>query len=188
MNPISSDTALLIIDVQKGFDDSGWGSRNNPDTEKRIQQLLEIWRETERPIIHVQHMSRGGESPLRPNQSGNEFKPETAPKVDEPVFQKEVNSAFIGTNLKTYLHNNEIQSLVITGLTTNHCISTTTRMAENLGFSPIVVTDATASFEQEGIDGQNHSASTVHEVALANLQGEFAATMTTHEVRTGIIQ
>lgn len=183
MKQISSDTALLLVDVQKGFDDPKWGNRNNLDAEDHIRQLLELWRETERPIIHVQHMSREDESPLHPNQPGNEFKPETAPKAGEPVFQKEVNSAFIGTDLEAHLHNREIQSLVITGLTTNHCVSTTTRMAENLGFSPIVVTDATAAFEQEGVDEQKYSATTVHEVALANLRGEFAVTATTDEIQ-----
>lgn len=187
MSQISSDTALLIIDVQKGFDDPEWGNRNNRDAEKQIQRLLETWRETGRPIIHVQHMSCEGESPLRPNQQGNEFKPETAPRAGEPVFQKEVNSAFIETNLETHLHDREIQSIVITGLTTNHCVSTTTRMAENLGFNPIVVTDATAAFEQEGVDGQKHSAATVHEVALANLRDEFAVTVTADEIRSNEI-
>lgn len=179
---ISRNATLLVIDVQQGFDDSAWGERNNPDAETRIRQLLETWRETGRPIVHVQHLSRDSESPLHPNRPGNEFKPETAPKAGEPVFQKEVNSAFIGTNLESYLRDREIQSLVITGFTTNHCVSTTTRMAENLGFNPLVVTDATAAFEQRGADGQEYSAATIHEVELANLREEFAVLATTGEI------
>ncbi|RBI63987.1 cysteine hydrolase [halophilic archaeon] len=181
---ISRDTGLLVIDVQQGFDDPVWGDRNNPEAESRIRRLLNSWRETGRPIIHVQHMSREDESPLRPDQPGNEFKPETAPKPGEKVVQKEVNSAFIGTDLEAYLHEKDIESVVITGLTTNHCVSTTTRMAENLGFSPIVVTDATAAFRQRGIDGEEYSAERVHEVALVNLRGEFAATPTTEEIES----
>ncbi|WP_227377739.1 cysteine hydrolase family protein [Haladaptatus halobius] len=186
MIEISSTTALLIIDVQQGFENPVWGDRNNPNAETQIQQLLETWRETEQPIIHVQHMSQEAESPLRPNHPGNEFKPETAPEADEPVFQKNVNSAFIGTNLETYLREREIESLVITGLTTNHCVSTTTRMAENLGFKPIVVTDATAAFDQQGADGQKYGAATIHEVALANLREEFAMTATTDELQSHV--
>ncbi|WP_227355915.1 cysteine hydrolase family protein [Haladaptatus salinisoli] len=184
MIEIPSNTALLTIDVQQGFENSIWGDRNNPNAETRIQQLLEIWRELEQPIIHVQHMSQEAESPLRPNQPGNAFKPETAPQTDEPVFQKDVNSAFIGTNLETYLREREIESLVITGLTTNHCVSTTTRVAENLGFDSIVVSDATAAFDQQGADGQEYSAEIIHEVALANLRDEFAVIATTHDIQS----
>lgn len=182
MIEIDSDAALMIIDVQRGFDDPVWGERNNPAAETQVRRLLEAWRETDRPLIHVQHNSREKDSPLHPSQPGHAFKSETAPNPGEPVFQKEVNSAFIGTDLESYLREHEIQSLVITGLTTNHCVSTTTRMAENLGFDPIVSTDATAAFEQEGADGQGYSAATIHEVALANLRGEFAATATVDEI------
>lgn len=184
---ISRNAALLVIDVQQGFDDSAWGERNNTDAETQIRRLLERWRETERPVIHVQHVSRDPESSLHASQEGNEFKPDTAPEGDEPVFRKEVNSAFIGTDLEGYLRDREIRSLVITGLTTNHCVSTTTRMAENLGFDPIVVTDATAAFEQRGADGQGYSAGTIHEVAIANLRGEFAVTARTDEILSMVI-
>lgn len=182
MNEISDNTALLLIDVQQGFDDPVWGNRNNPDAETHIQRLLDTWRETDRPVVHIQHMSRDSGSSLRPDQPGNELKPETAPKAGEPVFKKDVNSAFIGTNLETYLRDRDIQSLVITGLTTNHCVSTTTRMAENLGFNPTIVTDATAAFDQQGSDGREYSAATIHEVALASLRGEFAITASIDEV------
>lgn len=45
-------TALLVIDVQKGFDASSWGKRNNLDAEKNIQRLLEFWRSQNRLVIH----------------------------------------------------------------------------------------------------------------------------------------
>lgn len=182
MIEIDSDTALMIIDVQRGFDAPEWGERNNPTAETQVRRLLETWRETDRPVIHVQHNSREKDSPLHPSQPGHAFKSETAPKPEEPVFKKEVNSAFIGTDLESYLREREIQSLVITGLTTNHYVSTTTRMAENLGFNPIVTTDATAAFEQEGANGHGYSAVEIHEIALANLRDEFAVTATVDEI------
>lgn len=188
MSEIPRNAALLLIDVQQGFDESAWGDRNNPGAETQIRRLLERWRETDRPIVHVQHLSQDSGSPLHPSQPGTEFKPETAPKASEPVFQKEVNSAFIGTDLESYLRDQKIQSLVIVGLTTNHCVSSTTRMAENLGFTPIIITDATAAFEQEGADGQRFSAATIHEIAVANLRGEFAETATTDEILSNLPQ
>ncbi|WP_198038498.1 isochorismatase family protein [Photobacterium angustum] len=47
--------ALIIIDVQKGFDDPYWGRRNNPEAESNITLLLSKWREKELPIVHIQH-------------------------------------------------------------------------------------------------------------------------------------
>jgi nicotinamidase-related amidase len=107
-------TALLIIDVQKGFDASSWGKRNNLDAEKNIQRLLEFWRSKNRPVIHVQHSSKNPQSTLYPKNPGWNFKNEAMPKSDEPVFHKDVNSAFIGTNLEKYLIEQSIRSLVIT--------------------------------------------------------------------------
>jgi len=179
---ISSNTALLLIDIQQGLDDAYWGARNNPDAERHIAALLAAWRHAKRPVIHVQHMSQTPNSPLRPQQPGNAFKPEAAPKPGEPVFQKTVNSAFIGTTLEAHLRDHRIDTVVVVGLTTDHCVSTTTRMAANLGFTAIVVSDATATFERTGPDGERHSAEQMHKLALASLHGEFATVRRTSEV------
>ena len=179
---IPASTALLLIDIQQGLDDAYWGARNNPDAERHIAALLAAWRHTKRPVIHVQHMSQTPNSPLRPDQPGNAFKPEAAPKSGEPVFQKTVNSAFIGTMLEAHLRDHRIDTVVIVGLTTDHCVSTTTRMAANLGFTAIVVSDATATFERTGPDGEHHSAEQMHKLALASLHGEFATVRRTSEV------
>ncbi len=181
---LPQDTVLLLIDVQKGFDDPVWGRRNNPDAEENMSRLLQSWRAGGRPVIHVQHCSVTPSSPLRPNQSGVEFQEFAQPVEDEPVFQKNVNSAFIGTNLEDYLRKHDLNRLVIVGLTTNHCVSTTTRMAGNLGFETYLVADATATFDRTGHDGRRYPAEQVHDLALASLHGEFATVIETDEVLT----
>ena len=142
MQALAPNAVLLIIDVQKGFDDPVWGRRNNPQMESRVAQLLLAWRSSQRPVFHARHMSTDPSSPLRPGQRGNEFKAGLGPNPGEAVIEKSVNSCFIGTELEAELRRRGHETLVIAGLTTNHCVSTTTRMAGNLGFTAWVVSDS----------------------------------------------
>jgi nicotinamidase-related amidase len=174
--------ALLIIDVQRGMDDPRWGERNNPQAEQRIASLLAAWRARAIPVIHVQHSSLEPKSPLREEAPGHAFKVEALPVAGERIFRKHVNSAFIGTDLETYLRDKGIDSLVMAGITTDHCVSTTARMAGNLGFAVTVVEDATATFERTGPDGTHYSADLIHRVSLASLHGEFATVRNTEDV------
>ena len=185
MTTMKNDAALLIIDVQEGLDEPRLGARNNPEAESNMARLLEEWRSRGRPIFHVQHMSTEPDSPLRPELPGKAIKREVAPIGSEPVIQKRVNSAFIGTDLQERLEAAGVNSLIIVGLTTDHCVSSTARMAADLGFGATVVADATAAHERFSYDGSHHSAETVHELALANLHEEFAAILTTDQVLGG---
>lgn len=174
--------ALLVIDVQQAFDDPSWGTRNNLQAENNIARLLQTWRRLNAPIIHVQHLSDTPSSTLHPDASGVAFKPEAQPLPGEPIIQKRVNSAFIGTHLEAYLHGQGLGSLVICGLTTDHCVSTTTRMAANLGFRAVLVSDATATFGKVGPDGRMYSAQELHDANLTSLDGEFALVVDTQTV------
>jgi nicotinamidase-related amidase len=170
--------ALVIIDVQDGFKDPYWGPRNNPGAEAVIATLLAAWRKAGRPVYHVRHLSTNPKSPLRPGQPGAEIMAEARPLPGEPVIEKNVNSAFIGTDLEARLRKAGHKNLVLVGLTSDHCVSTTTRMAANLGFTATVVEDAVATHDRVGFDGVKYPAEQVHRLALASLQGEFAEVTT----------
>lgn len=180
--------ALVLIDIQKGFDNIEYwgGQRNNPSAEIKASELLKIWRENSLPIYHIKHCSSILTSLLHETNAGNEFKDLVSPIEGEAIITKNVNSAFIGTDLKKQLDNAKITNLVIVGLTTDHCVSTTTRMAGNLGYETYLVSDATATFNKRGIDGQNYSAELIHETALASLNGEFATIVTTDFIKQNI--
>lgn len=180
------NTALLIIDVQQGFDDAFWGRRNNPLAEANIVLLLDAWRAQQWPIIHVQHQSRIARSPLHPSNPGYALKIQVQPLPGETLITKQVNSAFIGTSLETLLRQRHITTLVVTGLTTNHCVETTVRMAGNLGFLTYLVSDATATFDRMGPDGRIHRAEDIHTISLTSIHGEFAQVVTTGEVLEAI--
>lgn len=171
-----SQHALVLIDIQVGFDSPVWGERNNPEAEARAGKLLAYWRDQERPVVHIRHVSTEPGSPLV--GAGAEFKPEVTPLPEEVIFEKSVNSAFIGTGLQAHLENIDATELTICGLTTPHCVSTTTRMAANLGFKVSVVEDACAAFTSNANtgfdDGPALSAQDIHRTALAHLHCEFA--------------
>jgi nicotinamidase-related amidase len=173
--------ALILIDIQMGFDDIAYwgGHRNNPDAEINAGRLLNFWRQNAMPVFHIKHCSTNPNSRLAEGNSGNEFKDIVQPDVKEPVLKKNVNSAFIGTDLKQQLDNAKIKKVVIVGLTTDHCVSTTVRMAGNYGFDTYIVSDATATFDKTGADGQKFSAEIIHETALASLHHEFATVVDT---------
>ncbi|MEQ5843463.1 cysteine hydrolase [Paraburkholderia acidicola] len=182
MQSLSPDTVLIVIDVQQAFDDPSWGQRNNLAAEANVAALLAGWRKTRRPVIHVQHRSRRPESLFHPDRPSFAVKPEAEPLPGEPVIFKEVNSGFIGTDLEQQLRARGAVTLVIVGITTDHCVSTTTRMAGNLGFETYLVANATATFERRAPDGQHFSAQQMHETALASLHGEFATVLDTATV------
>lgn len=179
---LPENAALLVIDVQEGFDDPEWGRRNNPYAEENIFALLGVWRRTERPVFHVRHLSLRPGSPLEAKKTSSRIKPVLAPFFDEPVIEKHVNSAFIGTDLESRLRARNVGQLVVAGLTTDHCISTSVRMAANLGFAVQCVSDATATFDRIGPTGRHHSAEEIHDVHLASLSDEFATIVKTADV------
>lgn len=177
-------SALLLIDIQRGFDDPRWGARNNPDAEAAAGTLLSHWRTAEAPVIHIRHLSTTPGSPLA--GPGAEFKPEVAPLPGETIFEKQVNSAFIGTGLEAHLRGLGVSDLVICGLTTPHCVSTTCRMAANLGFTVTLAHDACAAFAANADSSWSGAApmtpEEIHASAVSHLHGEFVRARSVAEI------
>jgi nicotinamidase-related amidase len=179
---------LLLVDVQKGFEEEAyWGPRNNPQAEENMAKLLEAFRAAGRPVIFIQHCSQTPASPLRAGKPGNEIKEVVAPK-GERIFQKTVHSAFINTPLERTLRGAAQDTLVICGVTTDHCVSTTARMAGDMGFTAYVVDDACHCHDRTTHDGRIIPAQQVHEAALASLHNEFGTVVTTEAVLDALAQ
>src|SRR5690606_31782090 len=72
---IARNAALVVVDVQQGFEEAGyWGTRNHPGADDNIAALLDAWQSAGRPVVFVRHDSVSPGSPLRPGSEGNGFK------------------------------------------------------------------------------------------------------------------
>src|SRR5262249_33782356 len=171
---IDRDTVLLLIDVQEGFKDPKGGRRNNPCAEAKIAQLLNTWRISKRPIIHVQHVSQEHASVFAPESPGAALQEFVRPAKGELLLQKRVNSAFIGTELDRGLKERGATTLVVVRFTTDHCVSSTVRVGAILGYRTIVVADGSSTFERRSLDNKPVGPEIIRQIHLLSLQGEFA--------------
>jgi nicotinamidase-related amidase len=176
---LTDNATLLLIDLQKAVDHPSWGPRNNPGAESNVARLLQAWRARHLPIIHIRHDSREPGSTYRPGQVGHEFKPETVPLEGELVIGKRSNSAFVGTDLEVRLRSVGTPALVVVGVSTSNCVETTVRMAGNLGFPTWLVADGCFTFDRKDWSGRLRTAAEVHDMSLANLNGEYCTVVTT---------
>ncbi|AZE55582.1 Amidase [Pseudomonas synxantha] len=184
MEPLATNAALVIIDMQKGMADPALGRRNNPDAELCIQQLLNAWRHAQRPVIHVRHISRSPGSVFWPGQPGCEFQGALQPLAHEHVVEKNVPDAFSATGLERWLHMRSIRQLVIVGVITNNSVEATVRSGGNLGFDVIVAADACFTFDQADLSGRLWPAEDVHALSLSNLAMDYARVFQTSEILT----
>ena len=182
MSKVAPNSVLVIIDVQKGFSDSRWGKRNNPDAEKMMKKVLEEFRKHGLTVIHVRHDSKNPNSLLHHGKESFQFKDEVTPLEGEMIITKHVNSAFIGTNLEQVLRDMGSPPVYYMGLVTDHCVSTTARMSGNLGFESFVIADACAAHEKIGVNGEKLPAQLIHDVNLASINGEFAKVLKSGEL------
>ncbi|TQJ75597.1 cysteine hydrolase family protein [Streptomyces sp. SLBN-31] len=187
---IAENAALVVVDVQKGFEEAGfWGPRNNPGADDNIAALIDVWQSTGRPVVFVRHDSSKPESPLRPGYEGNELKEYVEERRGkgagpELFLTKSVNSAFLGTpDLGAWLREAGISQFVLAGIQTNMCVETTARMGGNLGYEVVVAYDATYTFDLEGPFGWRMGADEVARASAVSLHGGgFARVVTTEEL------
>ena len=178
--------ALIVVDVQQGFDDPVWGKRNNPDCERNIAALIEAWRSNGQPIVFVRHDGEEQDSPFTPGQRGNDFQEIVAGEPDLLVV-KSVNSAFHGEpDLAAWLRAEGIEGIAVCGIQTNMCCETTARVGANLGFETDFVLDATHTFDLPAHGGGTISADELSRVTATNLDPEFGRVVDTHEAVAGL--
>jgi nicotinamidase-related amidase len=166
-------TVLIPIDMQRAFDGSPWPRRWNASVDANGQALLAAWRGAGAPIIHVRHDSVEPGSTLTFGEPGNALRPGFEPLPGEPVVSKSVNAAFIGTDLDLRLRRMGATRLVLFGISTDMCVSTSTRVGSNLGWKITLVEDACDCFDLPNPRGGIIRAEDIHAAHIATLGAEF---------------
>ncbi|WP_432076200.1 cysteine hydrolase family protein [Streptomyces wuyuanensis] len=181
---IAENAALVVVDVQKGFEEEDfWGRRNNPGADENIASLIDAWQASGRPVVFVRHDSSKPGSPLRSGGSGNAFKDYVEQRRGrgggpELLVTKTVNSAFYGTpDLGAWFESQGVRQFVVAGIQTNMCAETTARMGGNLGYEVLFALDATYTFDLAGPFGWSLGADELARATAVSLHGGGFATV-----------
>lgn len=137
------------------------------------KKLLTAWRSYGLPVIHTREGHRPDLADLPPvkkvrgrskmcigdsgpmgrilvrGEAGHDIIPELYPLPDEPVIDKPGKGAFWATDLHAILQNRGIKQLIVTGVTTEVCVNTTVREANDRGYDCLVPEDCVGSYFPE---------------------------------------
>ncbi|HBE27174.1 MAG TPA: cysteine hydrolase [Ktedonobacter sp.] len=141
---MSTNTALLIIDVQTGLVDGTKPVHKLPELLANINTLIAQARSTKTPIIYIQDNDVD-----EIGSPGWQIHEAIAPKEGDLVIRKPETDAFYGTSLQEDLIARDIKHLVVSGCKTEYCIDATCRRATNLGYNVTLVGDAHSTTDNE---------------------------------------
>ncbi|MGX6447104.1 cysteine hydrolase family protein [Patulibacter sp. S7RM1-6] len=179
--------ALVVIDVQRGFDDPTRPPRDNPACEANVRRLVDAAGARGDAIVLVRHDSDDPASSLAPGTAGHAFKAVLDGVEPDLLVPKRVHSAFHGAvDLDAWLRARRLRDLVVCGIQTNRCCETTTRVAGDLGYAVRFALDATHTFDEpDRLGGPPLPAALLARTTAANLHGHFAEVTTTEAIVAG---
>jgi len=139
-------TALLVVDVQESFRQrESWTTVSNPAIVDRVSELVAWSRAEGNPVYWVLHSEPGTGGVFDPVSGHVRLMDGLVPADAEPVLTKTAHNAFTTTNLQQLLTMRGVTDLVVSGIRTEQCCETTTRIGSDLGYQVTFVTDATAT-------------------------------------------
>ncbi|WP_405062381.1 cysteine hydrolase [Kribbella sp. NBC_01505] len=191
-----SRTALLVVDVQESFRvRPSWQIVNHPDIADRVNRLVTASRAAGDLVVWVLHTEPGTGTTFDPASGHVRLIEGLEPAEGEPVISKTAHNAFTTTNLQQLLTQHGVTDVIVSGIRTEQCCETTTRVASDLGYDVTFVTEATATMplphwtlpadatnEQILADPRTLSAEAVTERTEYALAGRFATIRTIDEL------
>ncbi|MFB6721620.1 cysteine hydrolase family protein [Kribbella sp. NPDC056345] len=141
-----SRTALLVVDVQESFRvRPSWQVVNHPDIADRVNRLVAAARAVGDLVVWVLHTEPGTGTTFDPASGHVRLIEGLEPAEGEPVITKTAHNAFTTTNLQQILTQHGVTEIVVSGIRTEQCCETTTRVASDLGYDVVFVTEACAT-------------------------------------------
>ncbi len=178
---MNNHTALLVIDIQDSFkvNPARWASRSNPRFEENVTELIRTFREASLPVIWVLH--NDSDPGFRPGDPEVRLMDFLDRREEEPLLVKNTRNAFTSTDLQSRLDALGVRKIVVSGISTEQCCETTTRVAADLGYDVDFVTEATATFPIGPL-----STDAIIERTEAVLNKRFARVTTVSGVKEGL--
>jgi nicotinamidase-related amidase len=139
-------TALFIIDVQESFRQRPmWAAMSNPDIVDSINPLVETARDNGDLVVWIRHVEPGTGNVFDPARGFVEYLPGLKPLAGEPELIKTAHNVFTSTNAQQLLVQHGVGEVAVTGIRTEQCCETNARVASDLGYRTLFVTDATST-------------------------------------------
>lgn len=175
MDVIGKNAALIVVDVQEASTAPSDGKLNNPGAEQIIVALIHRWRRDGLPLFFVKYISPRNASPFFKDAPGIKLRESCTPLPGEPVFVKHFESAFMKTGFEERLRAEGVHTLIFTGFYTDQCVAASAKVANNLGFEVVVVSDATATIGCPGYNNTLYEGEDIHQLALGGLKRDGIA-------------
>ena len=133
-------SALIVIDMQQGSFGEASRRHDAAGLVARLNRLGDSVRATGGKVVFIQH-DGPPDDPHHPSQPGWRLLPDLEVWPQDTVIHKTSCDSFLGTTLDTFLHDNSIERLIVTGCATDYCVDTTVRSALARGWPTIVPAD-----------------------------------------------
>lgn len=147
---MSSDTALVIIDVQMGMFDEDEPVHNGEELLKTLSAVIDRARQARVPVVYVQH----NDSQFVKGGSAWPIHPAIPPQAGEVVVQKHTPDSFHETNLQDELDKLGVKKLIIGGIQTEYCVDTTSRRAFTQGYDVTLIADGHSTWNNKYITAE----------------------------------
>jgi nicotinamidase-related amidase len=178
---MSDIPAVLVIDVQQSFLHAPyWREDDVPAFRRNLLQLLDGAAERGWPIVRILHEDNDANFQA---ESGLVRPLDWVPEQHAVVFHKHVHNAFTDTGLEAWLRERGIRRVIVTGIRSEQCCETTSRVASDLGFDVDYVTEATLTFPMvHARTGRHYDAEDIKQRTELVLEGRFARIRTVDDV------
>lgn len=175
------ETVHLAIDIQNNFFQTEyWNDADFENFKTNELNLLAGLSQLSIPSLQIIHTEKSG---IWSEESGDNIPMNFMPNNLDGIFKKGVHNALTDSGLKEWLSAHNVRNIIVSGIRTEQCCETTTRIASDFGYHVDYVTEATLTFGMtHQPSGQNFSAAEIKQKTELVLQGRFADIHTVNSV------